>query len=287
MTALNLYVSKNFTMPGGFTAGIEGPAVDREGNVYAVNYERQRTIGKVTPDGTASVYLELPDGGVGNGIRIDAQGWMYIADYVRHRIYRVEPGTGQLTVYAESAAMNQPNDIALSRAGQLFASDPDWKTGSGQIWRIDRDGKIVLLERGMGTTNGIEVSPDERTLYVNETKQRTIWAYDLDEAGAIAGKRLLIEFPDFSLDGMRCDIAGNLYVTRHGKGVIAHISPQGEVLREIALGGKNCTNVAFGGPDGKTCYVTVADNGNIEKFRTEIPGRCWALLQQSPLPGSG
>lgn len=276
---LSYYRSEDFTAPGGFTSGIEGPAVDGEGNVYAVNFERQRTIGKVTPDGAASVYLELPDGSVGNGIRIDAEGHMFIADYVRHRIYRVQAGTKRLEVYASSDAMNQPNDIALTRTGLLFASDPDWSGGTGQLWRIDRNGDTVLLEKGMGTTNGIEVSPDERTLYVNETKQRTIWAYDLSEDGRIANKRLLIEFPDFALDGMRCDTAGHLFVTRHGKGVIAQLSPQGEVIREIKLAGTDCTNLTFGGADGRTCYVTVADRGNIEMFRTEIPGRCWAMRQ--------
>ena len=131
----------------------------------------------------------------------------------------------------------------------------------------------------MGTTNGIEVSADERTLYVNETVQRNIWAYDLSPAGEIRRKRLLIQFPDFGMDGMRCDVAGNLYVTRWGKGTVVNVSPQGEVLREIELAGKQCTNLAFGGSDGCTCYMTVADRGNIEMFRTDLPGRSWQLWQ--------
>ncbi len=78
---------------------------------------------------------------------------------------------------------------------------------------------------------------------------------------------------------MRCDVAGNLYVTRTGKGTIAKLSPSGEDLLEVSLHGKMCTNLAFGGPDGCTCYVTMADTGNIEVFRTEQPGRAWALRQ--------
>lgn len=129
----------------------------------------------------------------------------------------------------------------------------------------------------MGTTNGIEVSYDERKLYVNETVQRRIWQYDLIGGYDISNKQLFYEFTDFGLDGMRCDIEGNVYVTRYGKGTVAVLSPQGKLVREIALNGKLCTNVTFGGADGRTCYVTVADTGTIESFRTDTPGRCWAL----------
>jgi sugar lactone lactonase YvrE len=147
------------------------------------------------------------------------------------------------------------------------------------MWRIETNGTVTLLESGMGTTNGIEVSPDNRTLYVNETVQRRVWAYDLSPDSQISGKRLLIEFPDFGMDGMRCDIDGNLYITRFGKGTVAKVSPDGELLTEIRLHGTNCTNLTFGGPDGKTCYVTLSDNGNVEYFRVETPGREWAMLQ--------
>jgi sugar lactone lactonase YvrE len=145
---------------------------------------------------------------------------------------------------------------------------------------VEPNGKVTLLETGMGTTNGVEVSPDERTFYVNETVQRRVWAYELSPSGALSHKRLHHQFPDHGLDGMRCDMAGNLYITRWGKGSIAKISPQGELLLEVELAGKKCTNIAFGGPDGCTAYVTVADTGNVETFRVEAPGREWQLWQR-------
>jgi sugar lactone lactonase YvrE len=110
--------------------------------------------------------------------------------------------------------------------------------------------------------------------------QRNIWAYDLSADGEISNKRRLIQFPDFGMDGMRCDIEGNLYVTRHGKGTVAKVSPDGAVLLEIELTGKLCSNLAFGGPDGRTCYVTLADWGNIEVFRTDLPGRSFSLFNK-------
>ena len=130
----------------------------------------------------------------------------------------------------------------------------------------------------MGTTNGIETSPDDSILYVGESLERRIWAFDLSPAGEISGKRLLHEFDDGLLDGMRCDVDGNLYVARFDASAVAVISPAGDLVREIPVGGERPTNVAFGGSDGRTCFVTVADRGWVEAFRVEVPGRSWALF---------
>jgi gluconolactonase len=274
-----LYTSAVFTSPGGFTSGIEGPGCDADGNLYAVNFERQHTIGKVTPEGDCSVFLDLPNGSIGNGIRFDSQERMLIADYTNHNILRVDMGTGDVSVLAHEPTMNQPNDIAIADDDTVFASDPNWGESTGQIWRIDASGRVTALERDMGTTNGIEVSPGGGTLYVNESVQLNVWAYDLNDNGDVSNKRLLLDFPDYGMDGMRCDVEGSIYITRWGKGAIAKVSPDGVVLREIELSGKNCTNLAFGGYDGRTCYVTVADTGNIEVFRVDAPGRSWEMRQ--------
>ena len=275
-----LYTSRTFTPPGSFTAGIEGPGCDADGNLYAVNFERQHTIGKVTLEGQCSVFLELPDGSIGNGIRFDSQERMLIADYTNHNILRVDMATRELSVLAHEPTMNQPNDTAVADDDTVYASDPNWGESTGQIWRVTADGSATLLERDMGTTNGIEVSPDGRTLYVNESVQLNVWAYDLSPTGDVSNKRLLLDFPDFGVDGMRCDVDGCLYITRWGKGTIAKVSPSGDVIREIRLNGANCTNLAFGGPDGRTCYVTVADVGNVETFRVDAPGRSWQMRSE-------
>ena len=274
-----IFVAQEFTPVNGFTSGVEGPACDAAGNLYAVNYARQHTIGKVTTDGTQSVFIQLSDGSIGNGIRFNSEGFMFIADYTNHNVLKVDMDTRKISVYAHEPTMNQPNDLAIGANDILYASDPNWAESTGQIWGVDTDGTVTLLETDMGTTNGIEVSPDEKILYVNESAQRNIWAYDLSPEGEISNKRLLIQFPDFNMDGMRCDVEGNLYVTRHGKGTVAKLSPAGDVLLEVTLTGKLCSNIAFGGPDGRTCYVTMADRGNVEVFRVDVPGRSWQLFQ--------
>ena len=274
-----LYVARDLT-PAGTLIAAEGPAVDADGVLYCVNVGLMGTVARIQPDGVAGLFVELPAGSRGNGIRFNGAGRMFVADYTGHNVLRVDMASGDVSVFAHEPAMNQPNDLAIGADDRLYASDPDWSSNTGQLWRIDPDGTVALLEGDMGTTNGVEVGTDEATLYVNESNQRNVWAYDLSTAGEVSGKRLLIRFDDFGLDGMRCDVAGNLYITRYGKGVVAVVSPEGVLLREVDLASTRPTNIAFGGPDGRTAYVTTQDRGNVETFRVELPGRSWALRQQ-------
>ena len=270
-----LFVAKPLTAEHSFTGGIEGPACDRDGNIYAVSFARTPTIGKITPEGRGEVFVEFTNGSLANGIRFDQSGVMFVADYTKHNILRIDPKTRAVTVLAHSDEMSQPNDVAITAEGMIFASDPNWEKSTGQIWRIERDGRITRIAADMGTTNGIEVSPDGKTLYVNETVQRNVWAFALHSDGSITDKRLLIQFPDFGLDGMRCDVDGNLYAARWGKGTVAKISPQGKLLREIDVLGAKPTNVCFGGADGRTCYVTEVEHGRLVQFRVDHPGLEW------------
>ena len=272
-----LFVARDHVGDGVFGSGIEGPATGPDGALYAVAFARDGTIGRVQPGadgrGEAALFVELPEGSTGNGIRFGRDGTMYVADYTGHAVLAIDAGTRQVRVFARLDGAHQPNDLAMAPDGTLYASDPDWKGSTGQLWRIGRDGGVRRLETGMGTTNGIEVSPDGRRLYVNESVQRRVWVYDIDADGGLAGKRLLLAFPDHGLDGMRCDADGNLYIARYGAGVVAVVSPQGTLLREVKLRGARPTNVAFGGADGRDVFVTLQDRGAIETFRSDRPGR--------------
>jgi gluconolactonase len=276
-----LWTPRALTQPGEFTPGIEGPCCDRDGNIYAVNFARQQTIGKTTPDGRSEIFLTLPGKSTGNGIVFDRAGTMFIADYAEHNVLRVDMKTKQISVFAHQPQMNQPNDLAIAADGTLFASDPNWKEGTGQLWRIDRDGKTTRLAAGMGTTNGIEVSPDGKHLYVNESVQRNLWAFDIAPDKSLTNKRLLRKFDDHGFDGHRCDVDGNLYITRYGEGVVAVVSPKGEILRKVPVLGARPSNLCFGGPDGRTAYVTEVEHTRLVTFRTERPGLAWSRWQGS------
>ena len=266
------YQSEDLVYVGEYTSGLEGPAVDREGNLFFVNPIKSGSVGKVDTEGNFSLFIEqLPEGSTANGIRFGQDQSMYLADYTGHNVLKVDLQTKKVGVYAHDSLLNQPNDLAICCNDRMFASDPNWKESTGQLWRIE-NGQFHLLSKDMGTTNGVEVSPDEKTLYVNESVQRSVWAFDLDTLGNISNKKLFYQFDDFGMDGMRCDIEGNLYITRYGKGTVAKLSPEGKLLLEIQMKGKKPSNITFGGKDGKTAFVTLQDRGYIETFRVEKAG---------------
>lgn len=274
-----LFTATPLTQAGGFIPDVEGPACDAAGNIYCVNGQWVQSIQKTTPQGATEVFVTLPGTSVGNGIRFGRDGAMYVADYTAHNILRVDPKTRAVKVLAHEDRMNQPNDIAIGPDGTLYASDPDWINGTGQIWSIDRSGRVRLLAENQGTTNGIDVSPDGHTLYVNESIQQCVWAYTIAPDGSLTNKHLLKKFPDFSLDGMRCDIDGNLYVTRHGKGTVVKLSPTGEELCEFDVLGSEPSNLCFGGPDGRTLYVTEVEHQRLVQVRVDRPGLEWQWSQ--------
>lgn len=270
------YQSQDLVFVGQYTSGLEGPSVDQDGNLYFVNPTHSGSVGKVDTEGNFSLFIEhLPQGSTANGIRFGQDQSMYLADYTGHNVLKVNLQSKEVSVYAHDSLLNQPNDLAICCNDRMFASDPNWKESTGQLWRVE-NGQFHLLSKEMGTTNGVEVSPDEKTLYVNESVQRSVWAFDLDTEGNISNKRLFHQFDDFGMDGMRCDVEGNLYITRYGKGTVAKLSPEGKLLLEVQMKGKKPSNIAFGGKDGKTAYVTLQDRGYIETFRVEKAGRSFA-----------
>jgi sugar lactone lactonase YvrE len=277
-----LFESRQLTPSGEYTRGIEGPAVDADGALYVVNFQRPGTIGKVTPGANRSeLFATLPQGSIGNGIRFDREGRMFVADYKQHNILVIEPGTSVPQVYFHSDQFHQPNDLAVARDGTLFASDPAFPH-SGQIWRIVRQpdgqgrGELMSSERSMGATNGIDLSPDDTTLYVSESDTREVWAYRLDGAKLTSG-RLVKKFDAFELDGLRTDRDGRIFVARPLAGKIAILAPDRtpdtSLVREVMLQGKVPTNLTFGGPDGQTVFVTQREGRFVETFRAASPGR--------------
>ncbi|NLR78818.1 SMP-30/gluconolactonase/LRE family protein [Chitinophaga eiseniae] len=272
---LPVFEAHDLTAENMFSVNIEGPNFDKSGNFYVVNFKQDGTVGKInTKTGTGEIFVTLPDSSVANGIHFNSKGTMFLPDFIRHNVLTVDMKTKKIDVFVHSDKFNQPNDLCINSKDQIFVTDPKWADNTGQLWRIDpKNRQLVLLEANMGTTNGIELSPDEKTLYVNESVQRKIWKYRVDKAGNISHKTLFASFPDYGFDGMKCDKVGNLYVARWGKGVIAVLSPKGKLIQEIPLKGKQCSNLVFGDKDGKTVYVTLQDRKCVETFRVNIPGR--------------
>jgi signal peptidase len=263
-----------------------------------MNLQQRGTIGKVIPGATRSeLFAALPAGSIGNGARFDRDGRMYVADWKNHNVFVFERGQTVPRPYfhadgcspgGKSPCFNQPNDLAVTADGTLYASDPNFRNGKGQIWRITRGpdgngrGEVMSCERHLGVTNGLDLSPDGATLYVSESNTpedckppstaRCVWAYRLDGA-MLTAPRLVKKFEAFDLDGLRTDLGGRIFVTRPGNGTVAVLATDGTLVRETPLRGKQPSNLTFGGPDGKTVFVTQGDGGFVEAFRVDRPGR--------------
>jgi sugar lactone lactonase YvrE len=275
-----LFVSKRITPPGEYTPGIEGPAVDASGNLYVVNFGQSGTVGKLAAGAPQSqLFTSLPAGSIGNGIRFDREGRMYVADYKKHNVWVIASGETTPKIYFHSDRFNQPNDLAIAADGTLYASDPKFASpAGGQIWRITRGadgngrGEVMSSPRRLGVTNGLDLSPDGATLYVSESNSRQVWAYRLD-GNKLLDPRLVRTFADFEVDGLRTDVDGRIYLALLSAGKIAIVGADGSLRREVAASGKQPTNLTFGGPDGRTVFVTQKDGRFIEAFRVDRPGR--------------
>ena len=260
------YESQPLTKPDQFSHNIEGPSF-RHDTLFVVNYQKDGTIGMVFPDGRCELYATLPDGSTGNSIKFDAEGNMYVADFTGHNILKIDKSKS-IQVYCHDDRFHQPNDLCINSRGWLYASDPGWADSTGQLWLI-KAGQARKVAGPLGTTNGLTLSPDEKQLYVGESVQRKIWVFDVAPDGSLSNKKLFATFKDYDLDGMHFGPNGNLFVCRYGKGTVVVFSPQGKMLRSIPLKGKNCSNLVFGDPDGKTVFVTLQDTRAMEMFRID------------------
>src|SRR5262249_13707855 len=248
--------------------------------------------------GMLTVYREHSN--VANGLLIDPQGRLIAcegAEFERPgvklkgtpQVTRTDLGTGKIEVLADSydgKPLVGPNDVTIDGRGRLYFTD----LPGAAVYRIDAPGKLtrILAAPDVQRPNGIQIAPDDRTLYLVEANQapggaRMIRAYDLQADGTVRNMRVHYNFyPGRSADGMSIDTQGNLYAsagmsqlrgsaeTLDTKTGIYVISPAGKLLTFIPIAEDYITNNAFGGPDMKTLYVTAGKT--LYRIRVDIPG---------------
>src|SRR4029453_12391100 len=275
----------------------EGPAVDREGNVYFTDIINQRIM-KLSADGVLSTFREHSN--AANGLLIDPQGRLIACEGAAFerpgvkvaglpRVTRTDLKTGQVEGLADSyegKPLVGPNDVTIDGKGRLYFTE----LNGAAVYRIDAPGKLVriLAAPDVRSPNGIQISPDDRKLYLVESNQgqggpRLIRSYDLQPDGTVRNMRILYDFsPGRSADGMSIDTQGNLYAsagmnqlrgsaeTLDTKTGVYVISPAGKLLKFFPIPEDFITNNAFGGPDMKTLYVTAGKT--LYKLRTDIAG---------------
>ena len=279
---------------------LEGPTVDRDGNVYFTDILMQRIM-RLGRDGRFSVFREKSN--VANGLVIDPQGRLIAAEGSRSptaermgiatggvpRVTRTDLKTGRTEILADTyqgKPLSGPNDVTIDGMGRVYVTDSD----GGAVYRIDGPRKIarVLAAPDIQRPNGINISPDDKTLYLVEANgaqggARMIRAYDLLPDGTVRNMRVHYNFyPGRSADGISIDTQGNLYAaaglhatrgtseTLDTKCGVYVISPQGKLLRFIPIPEDYITNTAFGGADMKTLYVTAGKT--LYRLQNDIAG---------------
>lgn len=196
-----------------------------------------------------------------NGNTYDERGRLYSCETRTRRVVRTE-SSGKTTVIAEryhGKRLNEPNDVVVRRDGHVYFTDPAFGVANDQreldfygVYHVDPKGAIEALAKPHGRPNGVALSPDGKILYVTNSDEKNVRAYDLDRKGTASNERLVVENISGVPDGICADERGNLYVAARN---VEIYSAQGKPLATIPLA-QAASNCAFGEPDFKTLFVT-------------------------------
>lgn len=296
---------------GYFPNQIDGAAVDKAGNLYVGNFEQAGVIGfKVNPLNNKTEFkklLQLPQDGVVSSIRIDTKNQMFVLDYVNHRIFKFDlndktPFTSEKikkSLYFEDTLnrLFQPNDMAIADDGTLYLTDPPWGNiknirqqpeeawpngkVSGRVWKLGPctqspcSDSLEVLVSNIKTPNGIALSANNVFLFFTDSASGLLYSYDLINKSL----QKIFKFNAWSPDGIRLDQAGNIFVTLITEGRIDVVASQesDKLISSIKLIGAQPSNLAFGGHDGKSVFVTIKNKQEsfVETFLTTAPGLDW------------
>jgi gluconolactonase len=249
-------------------------------------YAQAGNIWKYDPKTKQATIFRSPSG-MSNGMKFDGEGNLVItegADFGGRRLTKTDMKTGKSYILSglyNGQPYNSLNDLTIDEKGRIYFTDPrylGWEPMNQPVqavYRLDPDGKVTRLITDAGKPNGVQVSPDQKTLYVlahdngahdflqkGEVAQKGLMAclaYDLSPEGAVSNRRTLVDWlPNDGGDGMTVDVAGNLYVgvrSEAAPGLYIY-SPQGKQLAYVSTGKELPTNVAFGyGDDANLLYL--------------------------------
>lgn len=268
------------SLPNGSNSQLEGP-VWAAGSLY-VSHMRDYAGDDGTPGEVLRLNgstLEVVVPGLGtNGLAVGSDGLILAASQQYQAVISLNPAdlsASPVVVVGEyeGTPFNSPNDLTVRSDGTIYFSDPDWNCGTcpqtaNRVYRVDPTGGISVINNAHQKPNGIRLSPDETTLYLAGDAQLQSFAVMPDgSVGAPSDFGNLV-----GGDGVAIDCAGNLYVAQPGQSRVVVFSPEGNEVG--VLSGNAVTNLAFGGADGTTLYLTSSfvSNPGLYAVELDIPG---------------
>jgi gluconolactonase len=294
-----------FTVRASGLKGPEGPVAMADGSVLVCEMYEGR-VTRVKPDGTLAPFPTM--GGAANGAAIGPDGACYVANnggmggtpgvaetratppaaFKGPSIQRLDLATGAFkTLYTEvdGKALPNPNDLVFDASGGFYFTafgrmSDDSMVFGGVYWARPDGSEIRRLVSRLMTPNGIAISPDQRTLYVALTEKRQVMAYEITAPGRLAvgansmpqGRVLASIGGNLAFDSMKVEANGNLLVGTLTAGCISVFSPAGALIEQVYLPDSGVTNLAFGGRDLRTLYVTLTQTGRLVSVPWPRPG---------------
>jgi gluconolactonase len=255
----------------------EGPTSDKAGNVYFVDQDNNRIM-KYDTAGVLTTFMQ--PSGYANGMTFDNQGNLIAAADEKNEMWSIDVATKKVTVLFskyDGKLLNGPNDVWVHpTTGRIYFTDPYyqrrwWNRGPRENLETvyvysPADKSIQRLDEELGQANGIIGTPDGRTLYVSDIRNRQTFAYDIAPDGRLANKRL---FCELGSDGMTIDSEGNVYLTA-GRAVQV-VTRSGERIETITPP-EVPANVVFGGKDMQTLFMTARTGFYAVKTRVKGVG---------------
>ncbi len=255
---------------------LEGPAFDRRGVFYCTDLHNGRILR--VAEGGVEVVSEY--GGAPNGLKIHADGRLFVACN-RRGIIAVDPATGAVTPVVdgyEAEPFRAPNDLVFARNGDLYFTDPgqaDLRDPHGRLFRLRAGGELELLLDRLPYPNGLALDADETLLYIAMTRTNQIWRAGIMPDGRLHRVAMFVQLSGglSGPDGLAVDESGNLAVCHFGRGTVWLLSWLGDAVARVrSVAGLGTSNLAFGGPDRRTLWITESETGVILAARMPAAG---------------
>ncbi|MDO6821073.1 SMP-30/gluconolactonase/LRE family protein [Zobellia sp. 1_MG-2023] len=244
----------------------EGPAVDKNGDIYFTDQPNDRIVKWDAITNTVSDYMK--PSGRANGLYFDHDGNLLAAADEKNELWSIAPDK-KVTVLIddyEEKKLNGPNDLWVDLNGGIYFTDPFYKRSwwkhtepeqsARRVYYLPKGNSVprIVADDNFEQPNGIIGSPDGKTLYVSDNGAKKTYSYTIEANGNLTNKKL---FTDMGSDGMTLDNQGNVYLTGDG---VTVFNSKGEQIEHIDVPESWTANVTFGGPEQKTLFITAMDS---------------------------